>query len=130
MACSDFARLFHIADTANRVIDLSITGTPAEAAAKVVIQVPLLLGRHGCRSHDHSRCAETTLESGSIHELLLHWMQLFTICQSFKRCHLTVLGARGRSDAAVDRNPVDVDRAGTAVTHVTAFFNAEKTLLT
>src|SRR6478735_4810255 len=115
--------------SAYRIADGAVTGTAAKVAFEAPGQVLLLLLVERGRRHHHACGAEAALEALAFHELLLDRVQLplgttSGGCQPLDGSDRVPLGADGGIDAAVDRGPVHVHRAGAAVPAVAALLHA------
>lgn len=117
--------LRHADDAFHRVLDPPVAGAAAEIAFQRPWQIRFLGLGEGGRRHDHSRGAETALESRGIAELPLHRMQIAGCAEPFDRRHLAAVRAEGGGDAAVYGSAVQPYRAGAAIARVTALFDAE-----
>ena len=78
-----------------------------------------------CR-HDLTRRAISALQRVAINECGLHWMKRNFICEPFDGHHMASIDFRRKRKTRHDSLPVQMDRACTALTVITALFCSRK----
>ena len=112
-------------DAMDCVFDRVITGASAEITLEIARQVPdLFFAQTRCR-HDHACRAETALEARSLHERVLHRMQVAVLREAFDGRDLVAVGAKGGNQAAVNGDVVEPYRACAAIARVASFLDPE-----
>jgi hypothetical protein len=85
----------------------------------IFIGSPVML-EQVCRRHDHSGCAETTLQSMTLIKRFLEWVQFPVIRQSFNRSNLTAVSLNRKHRTTLGGFPIYMDGAGAAIARIAA----------
>ena len=107
------------------VFDGMIASATAQVPFEPKWEVLLVFLAQACARHDHSRRAESTLESLRLQKRLLHGMQRSVGGETFQCRDIPILRAKGRHQAAMHRTPVQPHRASATIPGVTSLPNRE-----